>query len=130
MLLLTLLLTLLLMLPHSPQFSLQAPFIDMLNHKRPRQCSYQYLEDGHDGNGRFTISALQPVRKGEELFLTYGACGNRKLLLSYGFALGNDQNRCLSLPSPCPPSAPAMRLHPGLLSLDIGLAPTEDNPNR
>jgi hypothetical protein len=44
---------------------------------------------------------------------------------------------CPSLPGPCPPPTShlppfvlAMRLHPGLLSLDIGLAPTEDNPNR
>jgi hypothetical protein len=44
------------------------PMADMLNHKRPRETSWQYS----DAKGAFTITALQSLSQGAQIYDSYG----------------------------------------------------------
>merc|ERR1712048_1308578 len=61
----------------------------MLNHKRPRQTSWTYTDD-REG---FIIEALEDIKRGEQIFDSYGKKCNTRFLLNYGFInLDNDAN--------------------------------------
>lgn len=61
----------------------------MLNHRRPRQTSWTY-DDGQQG---FVIEALEDIKRGEQIFDSYGKKCNTRFLLNYGFInLNNDGN--------------------------------------
>lgn len=64
-------------------------YADMLNHRRPRQTSWTY----DDGVGGFIIEALEDIKRGDQIFDSYGKKCNTRFLLNYGFInLNNDGN--------------------------------------
>jgi len=64
-------------------------YADMLNHKRPRQTSWTYTDD-REG---FIIEALEDIKRGEQIYDSYGQKCNTRFLLNYGFInLNNDAN--------------------------------------
>ena len=61
----------------------------MLNHKRPRQTSWSYTDDRQG----FIIEALEDIKRGEQVYDSYGKKCNTRFLLNYGFInLNNDAN--------------------------------------
>ena len=65
------------------------PYADMLNHRRPRQTSWSY-SDHFEG---FIIESLEDVKRGEQVYDSYGKKCNTRFLLNYGFInLNNDAN--------------------------------------
>lgn len=65
------------------------PYADMLNHKRPRQTAWTYTDE-REG---FIIEALEDIKRGEQIFDSYGKKCNTRFLLNYGFInLDNDAN--------------------------------------
>jgi protein-histidine N-methyltransferase len=85
------------------------PLADMLNHNVPRQTAWEFT---NKVNG-FTITTLQNISEGDEIYDSYGRKCNTQLLANYGFALlNNDSNRCclmLLVPSTDPKYALKMR---------------------
>lgn len=74
------------------------PHADMLNHYRPRETKWTFDEDRQ----AFTITTLQYVTAGSEVFDSYGQKCNHRFLLNYGFAV--EDNR--ELDGFCPNEAP------------------------
>jgi histone-lysine N-methyltransferase SETD3 len=65
------------------------PYADMLNHRRPRQTSWNYDQD----KGGFVIEALEDINRGDEVLDSYGKKCNSRFLLNYGFInRNNDAN--------------------------------------
>ena len=65
------------------------PYADMLNHKRPRQTSWTYSDERQG----FIIEALEDIKRGEQVYDSYGKKCNTRFLLNYGFInLDNDAN--------------------------------------
>ena len=64
-----------------------APFADMLNHRLPKQSSWNYVpqEEG------FVIESLVEVESGMELFDSYGRKCNTRYLLNYEFIIPNNR---------------------------------------
>jgi histone-lysine N-methyltransferase SETD3 len=64
-------------------------YADMLNHKRPRQTSWTY-SDEHNG---FIIEACEDIKRGEQVYDSYGKKCNSRFFMNYGFInLDNDAN--------------------------------------
>ena len=64
------------------------PYADMLNHKMPRQTSWNY------SNARkgFIIQACESIKKGDQIYDSYGNKCNNRFLLNYGFINLNNQD--------------------------------------
>lgn len=61
----------------------------MLNHKRPRQTSWTYTDDKRG----FIIEAIEDIKRGEQVYDSYGKKCNSRFFLNYGFInLNNDAN--------------------------------------
>jgi histone-lysine N-methyltransferase SETD3 len=65
-----------------------APYADMLNHKRPRQTHWNY----DDTCNAFVIKGVSNVKKGDEVFDSYGIKCNSRFLLNYGFTVENNED--------------------------------------
>ena len=65
-----------------------APYADMLNHKRPRETHWNF----DDSCNSFVIKGLTHVKKGDEVFDSYGIKCNSRFLLNYGFTVENNQD--------------------------------------
>ena len=65
-----------------------APYADMLNHRKPKQTYWNY----EDESEAFIISATSPIKKGEEVFDSYGKKCNSRFLLNYGFTLEDNED--------------------------------------
>jgi SET domain len=74
------------------------PHADMLNHYRPRETKWTFDEEKQ----AFTITTLQFVQAGSEVFDSYGQKCNHRFLLNYGFAV--EDNR--ELDGFCPNEVP------------------------
>ncbi|GKY90357.1 hypothetical protein MPSEU_000009700 [Mayamaea pseudoterrestris] len=74
------------------------PHADMLNHYRPRQTKWTFDEDRQ----AFTITTLQPIMGGAQVYDSYGQKCNHRFLLNYGFAV--EENR--ELDGFCPNEVP------------------------
>lgn len=62
-------------------------YADMLNHKRPRQTTWTYTDD----MAGFIIEATEDIKRGEQVYDSYGRKCNSRFLLNYGFInLNND----------------------------------------
>nr|CCA18289.1 conserved hypothetical protein [Albugo laibachii Nc14]CCA18437.1 conserved hypothetical protein [Albugo laibachii Nc14] len=59
------------------------PFADMLNHYRPRETSWTF-DQKLDG---FTITSLESICSGAQVYDSYGKKCNHRFLLNYGFAV-------------------------------------------
>ncbi len=65
-----------------------APYADMLNHKRPRQTHWNF----DDACNSFVIKGAANVKKGEEVFDSYGIKCNSRFLLNYGFTVEDNED--------------------------------------
>lgn len=63
------------------------PHADMLNHYRPRETKWTFDED----RNAFTITTLQHIPAGAQVYDSYGQKCNHRFLLNYGFAV--EENR-------------------------------------
>lgn len=64
-------------------------YADMLNHRRPRQTSWSYC----DKRQGFIIESLEDIKRGDQIYDSYGKKCNTRFLLNYGFInLNNDGN--------------------------------------
>ncbi len=64
-------------------------YADMLNHKRPRQTSWTYTDDRKG----FIIETIEDIKRGEQVYDSYGKKCNSRFFLNYGFInLNNDAN--------------------------------------
>lgn len=63
-----------------------APFADMFNHTPNGSVSVTYTKDG------YTLSALQDIKAGEELSISYGNHSNDFLFVEYGFLIPGQEN--------------------------------------
>ncbi len=59
------------------------PHADMLNHHRPRETKWTYDDDLE----AFTITTLQRIPRGAQVYDSYGQKCNHRFLLNYGFAV-------------------------------------------
>ena len=78
------------------------PHADMLNHYRPRETKWTFDEDRQ----AFTITSLQHIPAGAQVYDSYGQKCNHRFLLNYGFAV--EDNR--ELDGFCPNEVP-VELH-------------------
>lgn len=61
----------------------------MLNHRRPRQTTWAYSNE----RGGFIIEALEDIKRGDQVYDSYGKKCNNRFLQNYGFInLNNDAN--------------------------------------
>lgn len=74
------------------------PHADMLNHYRPRETKWTYDESTQS----FTITTLQSISAGSQVYDSYGQKCNHRFLLNYGFAV--EDNR--ELDGFCPNEVP------------------------
>lgn len=74
------------------------PHADMLNHYRPRETKWTFDEDRQS----FTITSLQSIAAGSQVYDSYGQKCNHRFLLNYGFAV--EDNR--ELDGFCPNEVP------------------------
>jgi len=63
------------------------PHADMLNHYRPRETKWTFDEDRQ----AFTITSLQHISAGNQVFDSYGQKCNHRFLLNYGFAVEDNR---------------------------------------
>lgn len=71
------------------------PQADMLNHLRPRECSWTF----DNAANSFVITSLTKIPKGAQVFDSYGKKCNSKFLLHYGFTIENNREadgRCMN----------------------------------
>mmetsp|Transcript_28577 Transcript_28577/g.60949 ORF Transcript_28577/g.60949 Transcript_28577/m.60949 type:complete len:733 (-) Transcript_28577:100-2298(-) len=59
------------------------PHADMLNHYRPRETKWTFCEDTQC----FTITSLQTIGRGAQVYDSYGQKCNHRFLLNYGFCV-------------------------------------------
>ena len=59
------------------------PYADMLNHHRPRETKWTYCENSQS----FTITTLQSIGAGCQVYDSYGQKCNHRFLLNYGFCV-------------------------------------------
>ena len=59
---------------------------DMLNHYRPRETKWGFDDDV---NG-FTVTTLQGIAQGAQVYDSYGQKCNHRFLLNYGFSIENN----------------------------------------
>ena len=65
------------------------PLADMLNHKRPKQTSWSYNNEKQG----FVVESMENLKKGEQIYDSYGKKCNSRFFLHYGFiVLENDGN--------------------------------------
>ncbi len=66
---------------------------DMVNHKRPRDAWWGYLEK----ENRFVIQSVINLEAKREIFVSYGMKCNSRLFVNYGFTLlTNEFNQALT----------------------------------
>jgi histone-lysine N-methyltransferase SETD3 len=63
------------------------PMADMLNHKRPRQTKWTF----DDSRQAFTITSLQPMARGDQVYDSYGQKCNSRFFVNYGFSLEENE---------------------------------------
>lgn len=71
---------------HGEDTLAMVPYADLFNHKNPKDTSWFYDDD----TDCFTVKAIKDVKKGVEIYDTYGNKGNADLLLFYGFTVDNN----------------------------------------
>lgn len=125
--------------------SAMVPYADMLNHFRPREVRYPNLSiaynDLHfslslqtkwayDGGRRaFTITSLQPIGSGQQVYDSYGQKCNHRFLLNYGFSI---ENNC-EADGFCPNEVPfkfALDLQDELRDIKMSLWMRDGNPTK
>lgn len=67
--------------------SAMVPHADMLNHYRPRETKWTFDESTQS----FTITSLQHIPAGAQVYDSYGQKCNHRFLLNYGFAVEDNR---------------------------------------
>ena len=67
--------------------SAMVPYADMLNHFRPRETKWTY----DNARGAFTITSLEKIGAGAQIYDSYGQKCNHRFLLNYGFAVEDNK---------------------------------------
>lgn len=62
------------------------PYADMLNHYRPRETKWQF-DDAVQG---FTVTTIESIQAGAQVYDSYGQKCNHRFLLNYGFSIENN----------------------------------------
>lgn len=57
------------------------PYADMFNHSSQRKTTYSY-DEAREG---YTVSAVDEIKRGEPVCISYGDKCNTRFLLNYGF---------------------------------------------
>jgi len=65
------------------------PIMDALNHDASAQIEWSF------DPGRFTLSVIEGVRSGSEIFNNYGPKSNAELLMGYGFCIPDNPHCCV-----------------------------------
>lgn len=90
------------LLKDTPTMAL-APFLDLLNHSSAVETTLAVQKpatsnkEGTANSGMYQLITKTPVRKYEQIFISYGALDNIKLITEYGFALPNNKFDVLPL---------------------------------
>lgn len=64
------------------------PYADMLNHLRPRETSWTFNQADY----QFTITSLKTLKKGQQVYDSYGKKCNSRFLLNYGFSIESNRD--------------------------------------
>ena len=64
------------------------PFADMINHCVNKQTVWSYSNERKG----FIMEAIQNVKKGVEIFDSYGKKSNSRFLLNYGFVIDDNDS--------------------------------------
>jgi len=67
--------------------SAMVPYADMLNHYRPRETKWTFDQ----GLRAFTITSIQHIAIGAQVYDSYGQKCNHRFLLNYGFSIENNR---------------------------------------
>lgn len=71
---------------HGLRTAALVPYADMLNHYRPRETKWEF----EDSRNAFTITSLQQLQTGAQVYDSYGQKCNHRFLLNYGFSIENN----------------------------------------
>jgi hypothetical protein len=67
------------------------PFGDYFNHSSHPTASASFSKTG------YTFSTISPIKKGEEIYISYGSHSNDFLLAEYGFVMDENEDDSISL---------------------------------
>ena len=62
------------------------PLADMLNHKHPKNVTWTYSDEKRG----FIVRAVEDIKKGRQMYYSYGEKCNTRFFLNYGFLLKNN----------------------------------------
>ena len=68
------------------------PYGDMFNHNRPSQTTWSYSNELKG----FVVEATKEIKKGDQIYFSYGRKCNSRFLLNYGFCLENNTENEIS----------------------------------
>lgn len=71
---------------HGLRTAALVPYADMLNHYRPRETKWEF----EDNRNAFTITSLEQLQSGAQVYDSYGQKCNHRFLLNYGFSIENN----------------------------------------
>lgn len=103
--------------PGWKDFSVLFPGIDLANHKASARVDWAY------DPGRFTLSSVDAIDAGSQIYNNYGPKSNAELLMGYGFCLEDNEHDeiLLTLKPPPDPLLSWLRiLHAGYFDRDGG----------
>jgi histone-lysine N-methyltransferase SETD3 len=76
------------------------PVADLFDHKRPAEARWTYAEE----RKAFTLTALQELRPGDAIRVSYGRKGNCDLFVTYGFCLEENEDDTAEVLVPAVPA--------------------------
>lgn len=71
---------------HGKKTDAFVPLADMLNHRRPKQTTWNFVDD-KDG---FVIESLEDIERGDQIYDSYGKKCNSRFFLNYGFIVDDN----------------------------------------
>lgn len=77
--------------------SMMVPHADMLNHFRPRETKWAF----DNSKQAFTVTSLQHLPTGKQVYDSYGSKCNHRFLLNYGFSIENNVESDGTCPNEC-----------------------------
>jgi histone-lysine N-methyltransferase SETD3 len=93
------------------------PVADLFDHQRPSEARWTY----DDARKSFTLTALQDLKPGDAIHVSYGRKGNTDLFVTYGFCVEENEDDTAEVFVPAvPPEHPLTREAQALLGPDKG----------
>ncbi len=75
-----------------PGQAILLPILDLLNHDNSAKVQWKF-----DADGFFSLTNMDIIQEGDEVFNNYGAKGNEELLMGYGFAIEKNKADSIAL---------------------------------